>query len=271
MTALRFAPLGVPVLVRSECDELRDRVGVAHASMEEHDEAEAKCLLASVRRHGDRWRLQVGDRPSVDAGDATSAARSLNHEIMHCVMLARPEHFYVHAGVVAVDGAAVILPGLSRAGKSTLVLALVAAGARFLSDELLVWSPDRRACLAFPRAIKIRDECVRYFPELGDRFTGSGETRFVVPEWLREDRLAESAPPRLVVVPKWGNEDRIATLARGRSLLALTRSALNFGTHEHRSIDHLADLAYATRAVSLTWKDPHVAATRIMNTCRETA
>ncbi|WP_143447617.1 hypothetical protein [Kineosporia sp. R_H_3] len=42
---------------------------------------------------------------------------------------------FVHCGVVAVDGKAVLLPGPSRAGKSTLVAALVDAGATYYSDE----------------------------------------------------------------------------------------------------------------------------------------
>ena len=45
--------------------------------------------------------------------------------------------------------------------------AFVAAGAGFLSDELLAFDPDAGRARAFPRAIKIRDECVDYFPELG--------------------------------------------------------------------------------------------------------
>jgi hypothetical protein len=42
---------------------------------------------------------------------------------------------FVHAGVVGWRGRAILLPGRSRAGKTTLVEALVAAGASYLSDE----------------------------------------------------------------------------------------------------------------------------------------
>jgi hypothetical protein len=51
--------------------------------------------------------------------------------------LARPAVF-VHAGVVAVDGRAILVPGRSGAGKTTLVRALVAAGATYYSDEYAV-------------------------------------------------------------------------------------------------------------------------------------
>lgn len=57
--------------------------------------------------------------------------------------LARPEVF-VHAGVVAVDGRAILLPGRSGAGKTTLVRALVAAGATYYSDEYAVLDHEGR-------------------------------------------------------------------------------------------------------------------------------
>jgi len=51
--------------------------------------------------------------------------------------LARPEVF-VHAGVVAVEGRAILIPGRSGAGKTTLVRALVEAGGTYYSDEYAV-------------------------------------------------------------------------------------------------------------------------------------
>lgn len=46
-----------------------------------------------------------------------------------------PSHVFVHAGAVEWLGKAIVIPGKSRAGKSTLVMALVRAGATYLSDE----------------------------------------------------------------------------------------------------------------------------------------
>lgn len=44
----------------------------------------------------------------------------------------------VHAGVVAWNGAAIVLPGRSESGKSTMVASLLAAGAAYYSDEYAV-------------------------------------------------------------------------------------------------------------------------------------
>jgi hypothetical protein len=53
-----------------------------------------------------------------------------------------PRHVFVHAGVVAHEGRALLLPGRSLAGKTTLVAALVAQGATYLSDEFAVLDAD---------------------------------------------------------------------------------------------------------------------------------
>jgi hypothetical protein len=45
---------------------------------------------------------------------------------------------FVHAGAVGWRGRAILIPGMSRAGKSTLVAELVRAGAEYYSDELAV-------------------------------------------------------------------------------------------------------------------------------------
>jgi len=49
-----------------------------------------------------------------------------------------PHRLFVHAGVVAVRGKAVVIPGRSFSGKSTLTAELVKAGATYYSDEYAV-------------------------------------------------------------------------------------------------------------------------------------
>lgn len=49
-----------------------------------------------------------------------------------------PRRVFVHAGVVGWRGRAILLPGPSHAGKTTLVAALVRAGATYYSDEYAV-------------------------------------------------------------------------------------------------------------------------------------
>ncbi len=51
-------------------------------------------------------------------------------------------YVFLHAGVVAWGGRAILLPGRSHAGKSTLTAALVRAGADYYSDDCAALGPD---------------------------------------------------------------------------------------------------------------------------------
>jgi len=62
---------------------------------------------------------------------------------------------FVHAGCVAVGSYALVLPGSTHAGKSTLTAALVRAGATYYSDEFAVLAPDGRVH-PYPRPLTMR-------------------------------------------------------------------------------------------------------------------
>jgi hypothetical protein len=81
---------------------------------------------------------------------------------------------FVHAGVVAFDGVALLLPGRSFSGKSTLTRELLLAGADYGSDEYAVLTPQGRV-RAYPRPLAIRGDQRRRVPaaEFGaTAFTG---------------------------------------------------------------------------------------------------
>lgn len=64
---------------------------------------------------------------------------------------------FVHAGVVAWNGRAIVIPGKSYSGKSTLVRELVRAGATYYSDEYAVLD-DHGNVHPFARQLALRDE-----------------------------------------------------------------------------------------------------------------
>jgi hypothetical protein len=64
---------------------------------------------------------------------------------------------FIHAGVVGWQGRAILLPGKSMSGKSTLVRKLVAAGATYYSDEFAVLDPHGRVH-PWPRALSVRGD-----------------------------------------------------------------------------------------------------------------
>lgn len=64
---------------------------------------------------------------------------------------------FVHAGVVGWKGKAIVIPGRSYSGKSTLVAALVRAGATYYSDEYAVFD-SKGMVHPFSKPLEIRAE-----------------------------------------------------------------------------------------------------------------
>ena len=76
-----------------------------------------------VALDGEIVRTGVDEQPTLEALD--SGIRS----VVACNV---PDRVFIHAGVVASEGRAIVLPGASWSGKTTLVAALVRAGATYL-------------------------------------------------------------------------------------------------------------------------------------------
>jgi len=68
-----------------------------------------------------------------------------------------PNRVFVHAGVVGWKGKAIVIPGRSYSGKSTLVAALVRAGATYYSDEYAVFD-SKGLVHPFAKPLEIREE-----------------------------------------------------------------------------------------------------------------
>ncbi|HEV2273623.1 MAG TPA: hypothetical protein VGR96_05625 [Acidobacteriaceae bacterium] len=63
---------------------------------------------------------------------------------------------FVHAGVVGWGSHAILIPGRSFSGKTTLVAALIRAGAAYYSDEFAVLD-DRGMVHPYPRPLQVRE------------------------------------------------------------------------------------------------------------------
>jgi hypothetical protein len=82
---------------------------------------------------------------------------ALEIDIRHEVAAVAPRRVFIHAGVVGWGGRAIVIPGRTFTGKSTLVAALVRAGATYYSDEYAVLDEKGRVH-PFAKPLSIRED-----------------------------------------------------------------------------------------------------------------
>jgi hypothetical protein len=124
-----------------------------------------------------------------------------------------PDAIFIHAGAVSHRGVAMVMPGMSFAGKTTLVAALVRAGAVYYSDEYAVIDRDGFVT-PYAKALSIR---------------GDG--------WAQTDHTVESqggvagterVPLGMIVITSYqaGAEWSPKVLSRGAGAMALLANAV---------------------------------------------
>ena len=96
----------------------------------------------AVLREGYGYRIKDGDGSERACPDLELAIWMLRTQMRRYIGHHAPDLVFIHSGVVAHKGLAILLPGPSFAGKSTLVAALVRAGADFYSDEFAILDSD---------------------------------------------------------------------------------------------------------------------------------
>ncbi|MFL5906594.1 MAG: hypothetical protein ACJ75Z_03230 [Solirubrobacterales bacterium] len=111
-----------------------------------------------LNRDGASAYVLVRDASTVTQGVTLEIALDrLEHDLRALVAAEAPAHVFVHAGAVGHKGAAILMPGSTHAGKTSLVAALVRAGAEYYSDEYAPIDHSGRVH-PFAKPLSIRDE-----------------------------------------------------------------------------------------------------------------
>ncbi len=140
---------------------------------------------------------------------------------------------FVHAGVVGYEGRALIIPGRSYTGKSSLVRALVRAGASYYSDEYAVFDAAGRVH-PFPRHLQLRQPPDQIAP---DALGWSSELEPLEPGMIVLTRYREGVRLRLRPVPP------------GKAVLALVDNSLSARLSPEETLSILARVAASVPTV----------------------
>jgi len=106
---------------------------------------------------GGTYRVDLANFPLAEKVPLDLALEILDSAIRARVAFNAPDHIFVHAGVVAYEGRALLIPGKAFSGKTTLVASLVRAGAIYYSDEFAPIDRDGRVH-PYAKPLSIRGE-----------------------------------------------------------------------------------------------------------------
>jgi len=165
--------------------------------------------------------------------------QSVGNRLHLCIAEFADPEIFVHAGAVLFNGKALVLPGHSYAGKSTLTLALVERGARLLSDDF---------------AVVCSDGCVRAYPIPVSQRSAEGPLRLPARGLGWEESL-EPAPLGAVLVTTYESgrkRHKLQELDPAQAILELLQNTVPARRAPARCLGTLVKAVGPARA----WRGP---------------
>ena len=164
-----------------------------------------------------------------------------------------PRRVFVHAGVVAWQGRAILLPGRSYVGKSTLVMELVRAGAVYYSDEYAVLDARGRVH-PFPQPVALREP-------------GEATQRMVGIESFGGKTGRTALPVGLVILSKYaeGKRWRPRTLSPGQGVLELLANTVSAQRAPQAAVQALGQVVASARVIKTYRGEAREAARQVLD------
>lgn len=158
--AICFDAYGVPVELRAHDPELLGALRGVLPPGASIAEPGGTATVYSIAEGDGSYVLLADSSRIAERGELAEIIALLESTLHFHIAVAARTRLFVHAGVVGWHGGAIVLPGRTHAGKSSLVAALVRAGATYYSDEYAVLDDDGFVH-PFARALGMRDEAGR--------------------------------------------------------------------------------------------------------------
>jgi hypothetical protein len=141
ISALALRCYGVTITFRSNSEQLlaaidSDFIPAASPTYDTFD-ADLEYFLEANQRTGN-YQASIGSSRLIGTSDQHSLIEAVKDHVHHTLAATAAQNLFLHAGAVAWHGKALLFPGRSHSGKSTLVRSLISAGAVYLSDEFAV-------------------------------------------------------------------------------------------------------------------------------------
>lgn len=155
-----------------------------------------------------------------------------------CIGSYAHQYLMLHAGVVARDDQALILPALPGSGKSTLTAALMARGWRLLTDEIGLVRLEGGLIQPLGRAIALKNESIAVMDEFAPRLqrgplfpkTRKGTVAHLGPTLVSQEQQDRPAKPRWMIFPRFrsGAKFSLQPESKSRSFIRQAHNSFNY-------------------------------------------
>jgi hypothetical protein len=241
------------VRVESESEEMRDNLDrfllptLARCEVKR----EAADIAVAVQRAAGGFEVFLNDvrvsSAEMTHDAALGAVKALDDALVRKLRKLRA----VHAGAVVLQGRALLIPGSSHAGKSSLVAELLRRGAAHLSDEYALVDDEGRVH-SYPRPLLLRNG-------------GPGQT-LVLPSDLNARFQMEPAEVGWILAVDYNPEARwnIKRVSQGEAVMLLLRNTPHKMEQSPEMIELFTRCAAAAECYAGTRCDVVEAAERIL-------
>lgn len=120
-----------------------------------HPSEPADRIYRITYSDSEQFELSIDGAEPITCLSASLASERIESDLHHWLATYTRDYLFVHAGCVGWRNRAIVLPGRSYAGKTTMTRALVEAGATYYSDDYAVVDQDGMIW-PFPRQLYVR-------------------------------------------------------------------------------------------------------------------
>ena len=175
------------------------------------------------------------------------------------------DYYLIHAGVVAHDDKAILLPGSSGGGKTTLIAGLLKNGFRYLTDEIGIIDPHTLRVYPFPKPLNMKTGSLSLFDNFEPEMELIDKNEMNIEKKIHHVRV-NSAYVQVIdkpvavgdIVFVRYNPDEKSTLtpvSRANAILKLAKYSFNHYRFKEKGIEILESLVRGCRCYQLKFAD----------------
>ena len=215
----------------------------------EHDSCNNDASNPAARR----WTVRRNGTTVALLATAATVREAVLAEVNAAAIASLAESVGFHAGAVEFPAGVVIFPGVSDAGKSTLVANLMQRGHRYLTDEAAAVNVHTHEVSLFAKSVCVDHGAHALFAHLCPPEQHSWATWHVDPNHIGTGSLGTPGPPAAVVFPVYEADAPLSltVLSRSEAVERLLENSFDFAKTGRKGAELILALSDAVPCFEL--------------------